>query len=121
MADEELDARVKTLSVWGILKELPFEGGPSTTRFVFLATFAVCSLGFLSVTAAMTYVYITDKTHPAGAGILAVLTLMLGTLTGVSANSQNVMHQLSAQLQSKTPIDASSTPASAETSAKSDG
>lgn len=108
-----LTDRVKGMSWWTLLKELPFDGGPSSTRFVFLAVFAVLAGCYVAVTVAFCYVYIHDSTHPAGAGILAVITLMSGALGGIIANSQNIRHQLTAQAASSLPMAASSTPASA--------
>jgi hypothetical protein len=93
---------VKSTSWWTVLKSLPFSGGPSTTRFVYLAWFAVAALGFLIVVGGFTFVYVHDAHHPAGAGILAVITLMSSVPAGMAANSQNVKNQLTSKLPSAT-------------------
>src|SRR5579875_3338186 len=105
----------KAPSWWALLKALSYEGGPSSTRFVFLATFATMALSVLAIVFGFVYVYVCDPQHPASAGILAVLSLMLATITGFAANSHNVQNQLRAQQITPRPLATSSTPATAET------
>ncbi len=100
----------KAPSWWTLLKALLYDGGPSSTRFVFLAVFAVTAFGYAAVVVAFVVVYMRDQQHPASAGVLAVLTVTSGAMTAIAANSQNVRNQLSAKISSPTPIEAESTP-----------
>lgn len=77
----------KLPSWWALLKALSYPGGPSSTRFVYLAVFAVLSLAYLIVVLSFAWVYVHDPRHPADAGILAVLTLMSGSLGAIVANA----------------------------------
>jgi hypothetical protein len=53
------DAVVQKVTTWmQIIKSLPFDGGPSVTRWVFLRTGEIISVGWLALVGAAVYQYV---------------------------------------------------------------
>jgi len=91
-----------------VLKSLFYDGGPSSTRFMFIT--AGCSASFTVVILASGFFW--EYVHRGHADVTfgGVLTCVLTALFGFAANSHNLKHQVDAQQES-----VASTPVSAET------
>lgn len=98
---DEVSDKLRLESWWNILKALPMDGGPSSTKFVYLAlSGCICGL-YLMMTATLCYV-VAFTTYSAGATIMAGL---LGTgipiLVGFASNSLNQRRALQVQAQTQ--------------------
>ncbi len=81
-----------------ILKSLPFQGGASSTRWVYLASCAVICGGWLLIVAAFVCLLASRRMNDTVTATVAGLIVSLGGLVvGFSASSQNVKHTLQAK------------------------
>ena len=70
-----------------IVKSLPFDGGPSVTRWVFLRTSEVISLGWLAL--ALVAAFRIYKFGSCDAGVLTLIFTLATALFGFSTLNQN--------------------------------
>lgn len=94
--DDLLD-RLKLTRWWTILKALPFEGGPSSTRWVFLGVFAVVALVLAALVGALVWVYVRSPDHHVDLALCGLVGTQLTALLGFASNAQNTMHKTAAQ------------------------
>lgn len=72
--------------LWAFLGSIAEDGGPSSTRVVFLSTGAVVSVGWLALVASVFYRYVKFGTTD-GATLAAIVTLA-GMLFGFATGTQ---------------------------------
>lgn len=104
---EDLADKVAEQSWWRLLKRLPMDGGPSSTKFVYLASSAAITACLVLVTLAFCGVYAFTHEHLASAVVAALLASTLTAVIGFAANSLNQRRSLNAQAaagQSETTI-----------------
>lgn len=99
-----------------IIKSLPFQGGASSTRWVYLATCAVICGGWSAIVLAFIVLLFLQKLGEAEIATIAGLIVSLGGLVvGFSARSQNLKHTLQAQSQTGLPTQVEETLLSTKT------
>ena len=75
-----------------ILRALPFDGGPSSTRWVYLiAAMTVCAVLFF-MGAAFAWVYVWK--HTADLVMAGAIAATIAALFGFASNSQNVKNRI---------------------------
>jgi len=97
MPEIEDAEKIASESWMKLLKRLPLDGGPSSTKFVYLGVAGAITGCLVLVTIAFCGVYAFTKEHTAS---LVVATLLGSTLTaviGFAVNSQNQRRALNAQ------------------------
>jgi hypothetical protein len=83
-------------SLWALIKKLPYDDGPSSTRWVFVTSAATISLGTLLLFATFCVVYWrTGKADLVFAGLIGTTTT---ALIGFASNALNTKHTLAAQV-----------------------
>ncbi len=115
----DLLEKVKTYGWWAILKALPFEGGPSSTKWVYLAMNAVIAVVTIGLAAAVIWVYI--RGHHVDGGLLTALVTIIGIDQACGTLALNHRRTVAAQVAlgqtpvaiTPTPISESQPPASA--------
>jgi hypothetical protein len=97
MNPNEVMDKIKNINLGSVLKALPFDGGPSSTRVVFLSTAFAVIISLLLTTLATCWVYVHDPLHV----VSVIMAGLIGTLaTGATAfatNAQNLRHTLGSQ------------------------
>lgn len=92
--------QIRTYRWVDILKSLPFQSGASSTRWVYLATCAVISWGWLLIVVSFCILLFRPRVDAVIVGTVATLIVSLGGLVvGFSTRSQNLKHTLQAQTQ----------------------
>jgi uncharacterized BrkB/YihY/UPF0761 family membrane protein len=86
--------KLKSTKWWTILKALPFDGGPSSTRWVFLGGFATVAVCLLSLTGALIFVYVRTPDHHVDIALLGAVVTTIGTVVGFATNAQNKKNTL---------------------------
>jgi|ERR1035437_6762082 hypothetical protein len=94
---EDLAEKIVEQSWWKLLKRLPLDGGPSSTKFVYLATSGAITVCLVLVTLAFCGVYAFTHDHIASGIVAALLASTLTAVIGFAANSQNQRRALNAQ------------------------
>jgi hypothetical protein len=94
---EDTAEKIACESWWKLLKRLPLDGGPSSTKFVYLATSGAITLCLCLVTIAFCGVYAFTHEHIASGIVAALLASTLTAVIGFAANSQNQRRSLNAQ------------------------
>lgn len=89
--------KVKNYRWWAILKALAFEGGPSSTKWVYLAMNAVMGSVVLMVCTSICWRYI--RTGHVDPGMLYELGVLVTVLSGCATNAQNFRRKINAQVQ----------------------
>lgn len=92
----DLLEKLKTTRWWVILKGLAFDGGPSSTKWVYLAMNLVIALVLLMITATVCYRHARFGTSDAG--MLTALATIVGIVSGCATNALNHRRTLNAQL-----------------------
>lgn len=89
---------IKFKSWWSILKGLVFDGGPSSTRWVYLLVAATVNLCLGGMVFALCYVFMKGKAEATTLAIVAgVVTSTITALLAFATNAQNKKNQLSSQ------------------------
>lgn len=92
----ELLDRLKLTRWWTILKALPFDDGPSSTRWVYLGAFTVVSLVLAALVGAIVVVYVRSPDHHVDVALCGLVGVQLTALLGFASNTQNTLHKLGA-------------------------
>ncbi|MEG9430768.1 hypothetical protein [Terriglobus sp. ADX1] len=75
----ELLEKIKTFRWWTILKALPFEGGPSSTKWVYLAWNMVLAAGFFACVLSLCFVHVHSHEHRVDAALVGLILGLAGT------------------------------------------
>jgi hypothetical protein len=81
--------RVKTLSWWRIVKSLPFEGGASSTKWVYLACAGVVNACLVTMVTSLCVVYIRSHNHEVNIALATLIGSTIGVVVAIPANSTN--------------------------------
>ena len=109
----ELMESLRGMSWWRILKALAFDGGPSSTKWVYLALNAVMAFVVLMLAAALAYRYVHFGT--VDALLVGAIVTLVGILQACATNALNHRRTVQAQLASgRGPIAIAETPVSTE-------
>jgi uncharacterized BrkB/YihY/UPF0761 family membrane protein len=76
-----------------ILKALPFDGGPSSTRFVYLAAAVTICLVIFVLTGTFCAVYLRSPDHQANAVVAALIGSTITAIIAFATSAQNTMHK----------------------------
>lgn len=91
-----------------VLKSLFYDGGPSSTRFMYIVAGSAATFTVLALAFGFTWVYV--RWHIAEVAFGGVLTFVLTALFGFAANSHNLKHQVDAKEGTEsTPVSAATT------------
>ncbi len=113
MASGEMLDMLRGASWWRILKALAFEGGPSATKWVYLALNAVMALVVVALTAAVCIRYV--HAGSTDAGMMALIGSLVAVLQACATNALNHRRTVQAQLASgRGPIAVAETPVTTE-------
>lgn len=96
-------------SLWETIKALPYDGGPSSTRWGYLIAVHSCCLCLLVLVLTFCLVYVRSANHAADVVFAGVITAFMGVVVGFTATSINLKNTLVAGASS-----AKTTPESAE-------
>lgn len=80
-----------------LLKALPYDGGPSTTRWVVLSVAFVISLSSFILSCAIGYVYVGSADHHFDAALGIMVSGTFTAMFGFAANSLNRRNQLTGE------------------------
>jgi predicted Zn-dependent protease len=94
-----------------VIKSMFYDGGPSSTRFMYIIAGCSAALTVLALAGSYCFVYIHRGLADLSFG--AALTAILTALFGFAANSHNLKHQVDAR-----ETETTSTPVSASTEDK---
>lgn len=75
----ELLEKVKSFHWWTILKALPFEGGPSSTKWVYLGWNMTLAAGFFIAILALCFVYVHTHEHRVDPAMVGLILGLAGT------------------------------------------
>lgn len=100
-ADGSLLERMSKTKLWQIIKALPFSGGPSATKWVYLAMNLVIAIVINEIASSVCWVYVHTPDHHVDSGMLAAIgslvlvasscaTLALGQRAKLKAQSSSV-------------------------------
>jgi hypothetical protein len=95
--DTDLLSRVKQWSLWTMAKALPFDGGPSSTRVVYLLTAFAVIFCFVLTTVVFLAVYIRNDGHHADPIVAGLIATLATGITAFATNAHNVRHGIDAQ------------------------
>jgi hypothetical protein len=122
MAVEGLDIfeRLRALSWWRIVKSLPFEGGASSTKWVYLACAAVVNACLIAMVGALCYVYIHSHNHEVNIALTTLIGTTIGVVVAIPANSTNHRRATYATMKGdrSAGADSQSTPLSSDVTVK---
>ena len=93
-AAEDLITRLKGVSWAAILKALPFDFGPSSTRWVFLGTFLLIGLGMFLADLIIAWLLFRHQ-HVDG-GVLTYSLAVKTALIGFASKNQSDLHKAQA-------------------------
>lgn len=95
-------------SWWQIVKSLFYDGGPSSTRFMFVVAGTCAGFTVIALASAFAWTYV--RFHIADVVFGGVLTGIVTAFFGFAVNSHNLKHQVDAkEATSSTPITAVTT------------
>lgn len=86
---------LKHLSWWRIVKSLAFDGGASSTKWVYLACAAVVNVCLVLMTASLCWEYIHHG--QVNVTLAALIGTTIGVVVAIPANSANQRRQLNSQ------------------------
>ncbi len=91
----ELFQEIRSYRWVDILKNLPFQSGPSSTRWVYLASCAViCGGWLLIVIAFVTLLFLRKMNDTVTATVAGLIVSLGGLVVGFTTRSQNLKHTL---------------------------
>lgn len=79
---------------WQICLALPYDDGPSTTRWGYLVAVHSCALALLWMVVTFSYTYV--RTGKADIVFAGVITSFMGVVVGFTATTVNLKHKLDA-------------------------
>jgi hypothetical protein len=95
---DELLAKIKAWSPMAILKAMPFDGGPSSTRTVVLSVNAVVCVALLILTITLSVVCTKQNANVAIAGVLAgALGALVTPMLGFAMSMQKTRYEMAAR------------------------
>jgi hypothetical protein len=92
---DDLLEKLKTISWLRIVKSLSFDGGASSTKWVYLACAAIVNACLVLMVAAICWEYI--KTGQVNITLAALIGTTIGVVVAIPANSANQRRQLNSQ------------------------
>jgi len=95
--------RMKNLSWWRIVKSLPFEGGASSTKWVYLACAAVVNVCLVAMVVALCTVYIRSYNHEVNVALVGLIASTIAVVVAIPANSANRRRSTYAAMKSDGP------------------
>jgi hypothetical protein len=90
--------RVRSLSWWRIIKSLPFEGGASSTKWVYLACAGVVNGCLVAMVASLCFVYIHSTGHEVNLALVGLIGTTITVVVAIPANSANLRRSTNATL-----------------------
>ena len=109
----ESQADVTSISWWDILKWLAFEGGPSSTKWVYLAMNATIAAVVWGIAGVLCYVYIASADHHVDGALLTALVALIATVSACALQALNHRRTVNAQVATgQNPVAISDTPLS---------
>lgn len=94
----DLFERIKSLSWWRIIKSLPFEGGASSTKWVYLACAFVVNSCLVAMVASLCFVYIHSHAHEVNIALVGLIGTTITVVVAIPANSANLRRSTNATL-----------------------
>ncbi len=88
--------------LWGIIKRSVFNGGPSSTRIVYVSSGLLCAIGLTVATLAYTGVYVWKKVADPNFGLF--LTSAWGILFGFAQVAQSKKNKLQEASNDDAPV-----------------
>ncbi len=110
------DVAAKASKIVDTLKALPFDGGPSVTRWVFLRIAEAVTFGWLCLVGALIYGLVAF--HHADPAIATLVGTLAAAMFGFASNNMNIKNTTEAQLGSGKSSTTSSTPLTSSTEVK---
>lgn len=95
---DEILEKLKSISWWRIIKSLPFDGGASSTKWVYLACAAVVNACLIAMTAALCWVYVHSVTHDVNVALVGLIGTTVAVVVGIPATSANLRRATNAQV-----------------------
>lgn len=85
---------------WDIIKALPYDNGPSSTRWVYLCAAATIAMVITMLTFTVCLVYIRNNDHFVSPTMAALIIPSIIAFIGFAGHSQDAMHKLAAETDS---------------------
>ena len=89
--------KLKHLSWWRIIKSLAFDGGASSTKWVYLACAAVVNACLVAMVSSLCWVYIHSFQHEVNIALVGLIGTTITIVVAIPANSANQRRQLNTQ------------------------
>lgn len=107
------DIAAKAGGIIQTIKALPFDGGPSVTRWVFLRIAEAVTFGWLCLVGATIYGLVVN--HHADIALCSLVGTLAAAMFGFASNNMNVKNTTEAALASDKPSTTNTTPLSSTT------
>ena len=104
---DELLEKLKNISWWRIVKSLAFDGGASSTKWVYLACAAIVNACLVAMVASLCIVYV--RSHDVNIAFVGLIGTTIGIVVGIPANSVNLRRQVTGPTSAATSTDSAST------------
>ena len=117
----EIFEKLRNISWWRIIKSLAFDGGASSTKWVYLACAAVVNACLMAMVSALCVVYVRSQGHEVNIALATLIGSTIGIVVGIPATSANLRRSTNAAAnaaKSGDDLNISTTPLSSEATTK---
>lgn len=85
----DLFEKLRNISWFRIIKSLPFQGGASSTKWVYLGSAAVVNVCLVAMVASLCWVYIRSHNHEVNIALVTLIGSTVTVVVGIPAQSAN--------------------------------
>jgi hypothetical protein len=118
---EDIFEKLRNISWLRIIKSLAFDGGASSTKWVYIACAAVVNLCLVAMTTSLCYVYVHSQSHEVNIALVTLIGSTITIVVGIPATSANLRRATNATARAAKdgdPLAINSTPISADATTK---